>query len=242
MGRPAEYGGELTAIQSLRISAEIGFHGVPNPPGWMGNPVLDGAAAGLSAIAPVMFRNELVERALRDLAGLAGGVDGQAVPVARQPPRIFDAQGGALARKLVRHRQTAVILAIDPAGDGRDRAPGNDLLNENDAALHGTGFAPANVESEVHLVKIAVERNGNSVHLRVKKAETDQADEGPAVKRVEFGSRRNARREQRGVDLEIQNREIPPLGGEEDVPVSARYLPGYARRPRLVSSRALPFP
>jgi len=88
----------------------------------------------------------------------------------------------------VRHGQTPVIFAVGQSCDRRNRAPRDNLAEENYTSFHDTVDATPHVESQIHLVEIAMKRNGNSQDFRVQETEAYQADEGFAIESVQFGA------------------------------------------------------
>lgn len=127
-------------------------------------------------------------------------------------PEIF---GGVCGQGMA-HGQADVVLVVKSArGVGDDRAR-NNLLDEHDAATPAIrGFA-AHVKPEVDLLEISVKGKGNSPHARLEKQKADNAHERFAVPQIQFRAGRQPGFQYGGCDLEIEHRQMAPLGGEED--------------------------
>ena len=99
---------------------------------------------------------------------------------------------------------------------GGDCPARNDFLDEGDAPAPAFRTPAPDVEAQVHFFEGAVEWNRQAPHARVQEKKSDHAAVGPAVPEVELGPGRDRRGERRGVDLVVEHRQEPPLGGEKD--------------------------
>jgi hypothetical protein len=71
---------------------------------------------------------------------------------------------------------------INPPRDRGNRTARNNLLDEDHTTLHYAGVAPPHIESQIHLIEVAMKRNWNSAQARVQEPKPDQAHECPALK------------------------------------------------------------
>src|SRR5215211_7191273 len=113
------------------------------------------------------------------------------------------------------HFHDDIILVVSDARGGCDRDTGNNLLDENDAATPLIAGQMAHVKSEIDFLKIAVERNGNALDPGVKKHQADDAEVSFALVGIDYSTGRGQRFENFAGDLEIEHREMPPLGGKK---------------------------
>src|SRR5215472_6176007 len=132
-----------------------------------------------------MLGDELLFGSLPRQSRLAVRGQADAIPPSRSLPRVFYA-GAAVGLEVdaMRHRQRNVVLVVDRARDRRHGATRHDLTDEHHAAPYLASLLTANVQAKVHLVEVAVERDGSSQDLGTKKAKAHQADIGRTVPEI----------------------------------------------------------
>ena len=136
-------------------------------------------------------------------------------PLRTAPPRICNLYSKIDMFDFVLHREREIIFSIKGASDQRDGATRNQFAHKDHAAPPGLRGFLANVEAQVHLFEIAMQRNGQTENASIEKEETDDADKGVAAFVIEFSSRRNEWRNDRRIDNEIEHGEIAPIGGKK---------------------------
>src|SRR5215831_14973215 len=115
----------------------------------------------------------------------------------------------------MRRRPGYISLVVKDAGDRRHAAARDDLADEGHASPQFILLAAPDVEAQVDLVKIAVQRNRDTKHLHGKKAKPDQADETPSLPQIELCSPWNQAIEQCRINLVVEHEHVAQLGGEE---------------------------
>src|SRR5580704_12865704 len=112
----------------------------------------------------------------------------------------------------VLHRKPDVILSIRNPSDLRDCPLGNDLGDKDDTSSALVALLAANVESEVHFIKVSMKRDRKKAkELGVTKPEAHQADIGSPFERIEYGSRRDIAAQECAVHFVVQHHEVPPF-------------------------------
>ena len=71
------------------------------------------------------------------------------------------------------------------------------------------------IETKIHFLEIAVERDGQAKQACVEKEKADDAEKCFTIIVVELDAGRNKRREDRRIDNEIEHRKITPISSEE---------------------------
>src|SRR5687768_17811958 len=92
------------------------------------------AARAPRRVAPVMFGNEFLVRALRGGLRLAARRHGQRFPAPAPAPLILRKEATVFVLEIMPHRQGRIGLAIKCASHNGDRRPRHQLAYENDAA------------------------------------------------------------------------------------------------------------
>src|SRR5262245_3761880 len=113
------------------------------------------------------------------------------------------------------HRYCQVVFAVENPGRHGDGHTRHQLLDEDDGASPAIARAPPDVEAQVHLLEVAMTRDGDSENARIEKHEPDQAHEYPAAIIVELRPGGDQGTHERWIDFEIQHRQMAPLGGKE---------------------------
>ncbi len=93
----------------------------------------------------------------------------------------------------MRHWERQITFAIDGTRDRSDSPTGDDLADENHAALDLGRLPAAHVKAEIHFVKIAMKWKSDAKHSRVQKTKSNQAYESFSAPRIYFGAGRNIR-------------------------------------------------
>ena len=214
--RPRREGlNEQVAIQRADFGVQIALGPTPDPPGRMLDVVFAQAAAA-GRIAPVVLGNELLVAAPDQWLRRAAGQNADRFPFLPALPAILDVQRVAFVLDQMAHRQDAVGLAVNSAGDEGDRPARHQFADKSDAAAPAlSGFA-ADVEPQVDFLEIAEHRDTHTEDFGFQKAEADDADVGFAAEKVEFRAPRNQWLERRRVNRIIAHDQVAPLGSEED--------------------------
>src|SRR5215831_14532663 len=89
------------------------------------------------------------------------------------------------------------------------------FTDKHNAATPRVGGFLADIETQIHFFKIAVERDRQTEQTRVEKEETDHADKRFAVFEIDLGAGRDKRRENARIDGVIEHGYITPVGSEE---------------------------
>jgi hypothetical protein len=153
-------------------------------------------------------------------------------PVSAEAPPVFDrSHRSVFPFNPVHHGQRDVRFVIQVSRHPGDGRAGNDFLDENHAAPPAIRRFVPDVKAQVHLLEIPVKRNRHAPHAGVQKEKTDDRDQAAALPQIQFGSRRNVRREQGWLDRVVQHRQMPPLGGEKNRWLGRGGVGGWRRVP-----------
>jgi hypothetical protein len=149
----------------------------------MRDAIFKGVATALAGVAPIVLGRELLEAALFGRRGRAGCVCVELGPTASELPFILGCLDRAGHVDAMLHGETYIVFSIRKSSDQRHGPFGNDLGDKNHTSSLLILFFAANVESQVHLVKIGVKGNGKvAKDLGVAKPEANQADVCPSLK------------------------------------------------------------
>jgi hypothetical protein len=173
--------------------------------------VLMRRAVAPSRVAPIVLGDECGLLAVDDQGRRALSPRGDAIPVAAVLPRVIDAVG----RDPMPRRQRHVRFVVDDARDQRDRDAWHDFLHEHDATAHDAIDRAADVEPQVDLVEVGVERDREPLQPRLQETKRHEADDVAALPRIEFDSARDQRREDGFVDVVLDEHEVAPGGAQE---------------------------
>src|SRR5258705_8869628 len=186
---------ELGTMEACDVAAELCLGRAPDGPSRMLDPILERGAVALADVAPVVIGDErLLGLGMRQ-ARVPGHPDAERVLASGKAPGVADVRllsGADLVA--MGHGESLVVLVEEPARDPGDRAARNQLLDEDDAAPGAFRVLAPHVEPEVHLLEVAVERNGNAEDTRVQEPEAHHAHEGLPVPGIELGAGRDALR------------------------------------------------
>src|SRR5262249_5187006 len=116
---------------------------------------------------------------------------------------------------LMSHRQRDIGLVVTKSGGLRDRPSRHDLFDEGYTPANLVAACAANVEPQVHLLKVAMQRHGHAEDPRIQKQESDEADKGLAVMKIKLAAARNKQLEHRRLDLPIEHCQQLPAGREK---------------------------
>src|SRR6266850_1119967 len=122
------------------------------------------ATCAASGITPVVFGDEFLVRAVFDMDPRRCEID------------------------FVAHGQRNVGLAVHRSRDEGDSPPGDYLTDEDHTAPPAVGCVAADVESEIHLLEVAVEGDRTTEHPGVQETKSDDAQEGLAFAKVQLCS------------------------------------------------------
>src|SRR5262249_61158589 len=92
---------------------------------------------------------------------------------------------------------------------------GSALPDEDDGAPPAVRSASPDVEAEVDLLELPVERDGQAEHRRLEEQEADEAHVRAPLPEVELRAGGDESREVAGVDRVVQHRHVPPLRAQE---------------------------
>ena len=155
------------------------------------NLVFETTAVFLCRVPPVVFRDELTLRPICWRKACTFGLDSHGEPFPSRTPRELGSRNVAVGPRvnMVRHWHTRVLLVEDPSGHCGYGAFRHQLANENNASL----LTSANIEADVNLLKVLVERDAKTEDACAVELETDQANVGLACERIEFSPGGNER-------------------------------------------------
>src|SRR5204862_4793675 len=146
---------------------------------------------------------------------LAVGAHREMFPFLTATPFVSRAHDAVLVFHFAAHRQGEIRLAIENARSYCDGNFGDEFPDENNPAPPGVRGSFAHVKTQIHFFEIAMPRDRHSTHHGVIKEETNNADVGFPIVKVELGARRNMRDENFWIDGEIEDREIAPIRGQK---------------------------
>src|SRR4029453_18198886 len=220
--RPVQVVGESLSVEPGGVALEARIDGRPRAPARMLDLVFQGASTPPTRVAPVVLRDEFLLATGRDLTRLASHGDTEPIFSPLESPSIghLTYGRGALAGHgdAVTHRDGDVVLAVEnPGRDGNGR-PRHQLLDEDNGASPALARPPPDVEAQVHLLEVAMPGNSDSENPRVEKQKPDQADKCPPAPVVELCPGWDQWTYDRRIDLEVQHRQMAPLGSQEDGP------------------------
>jgi len=156
-------------------------------------------------------------------------MDSKSTLVARTAEPVFNGLqlAGGLDER-VRHRHRPIRFVVRKprrSGDQRERYQ---FPNEHDATPRRAVLGASDIKAQIHFLEIAMKKRRDIQHVRVEKQKTDEADEMASRTWVELRSLGHERLEHRGLYLEIEHREVAPLGGEKDLLHSLASIPARA--------------
>ena len=139
------------------------------------------------------------------------------------------------------HRDGAIRLVIRQPRRARHEGERHQFTDEhNGMAILRTDDTP-DVEAEIHLLEIAMKKSRHTKHVGVEKEKSDQAYEVSALALIELSAFWQKRNQHRPVYLEVEHREVAPLGGQEDAShLHARSDAGYPHPSTHFTSGSLP--
>src|SRR5579863_3668589 len=175
--------------------------------------VFNATAVSLRCIAPIMFRNELAQRAVGRKKAVSDSLEPYCAPALPRAPGVLSIHSVFLWLDLntMRHRHAGILLSIAKPGCRGNCELRNQLTNEDHAALL---FSPY-IETEIHLFKRTMKWNPKSSEARVETRLVElkpyEAHIGAAIESIEFGARGNKWLKQAWIDRVVQHRELLPL-------------------------------
>src|SRR5207237_190195 len=150
------------------VALQICVSGSPNAPARVIHPVLDSGPARSPGISPVVLGDELVEGAVLDELRRSSDGCGKAVFAALERPRVRNALNGAggilRAPDAVTHRHCLVVLTVEQTCNERDGTSRDDFFDEDDTSAPFVLRLPADVETQIDFLEVAVERDGDAAN------------------------------------------------------------------------------
>src|SRR5262245_42349735 len=211
--------GELLSVEPCSVALQARLEGRPRAPARMLDLVLQGASTPPTRVAPVVLRDEFLVATGRDLTRLASNGDAHLILVPLELPSVvavaYRTRTLADHGDAMTHRYCQVVFAVENPGRHGDGHTRHQLLDEDDGASPAIARASPDVEAQIHLLEVAMTRDGDSENARIEKHEPDQAHECPAAIIVELRPGGDQGMHERWIDFEIQHRQMAPLGGEE---------------------------
>ena len=131
------------------------------------------------------------------------------------PAGMFDALFERRSFDPMRHRQGEIRLVGERARGEGDERMRDEFPDEDHPAPLGLRALAPDIEAQVYLLEIAVEREGDAPDARAQEEKSDDGDEMTATPRIELGGGGEVRREHARVHLVIEHRQMALLGGEE---------------------------
>ena len=106
-----------------------------------------------------MLGDELFQTPLLRMCWNAFNLNGEAAPVIAEFPPVLSRLIHPFHVGAVLHRKVSVVLPVYEASARRNRSPGHDFGNENNPSSILAAFFATNVEAQVYLIEIGMERN-----------------------------------------------------------------------------------
>ena len=128
----------------------------------------------------------------------------QRFPLSTPAPGILHPQFTVDMIDLMLHRQGDVIFAVKSPRNESNRPTRHKLANKNHAPSPGIRRFLSNIESQVHFLEIAMQRNRQTKKARVEKQKPDHAKKCFAIFEVDLGSRRDQGRNDLRIDSEVE--------------------------------------
>src|SRR4030095_14254321 len=120
---------------------------------------------------------------------------------------------------VVLHGQGEIALPVKCTSNKGNRAARHQLAHKNYAASPGIGRFSSHIETQIHFLKIAMQRDRKTEKASIEKQKSDDAHERLAVFIIDLGASGNERFNQGGVDNIIQHRQVTPVSGEKGLHV-----------------------
>ena len=211
VGLAGEDFGDFRAVMVDGVAGEAGLAGHPDSPLGMLNFVFEAAAFALGCVTPIVFGDELGFGAFGGQEGFSCGFNAHLAAGRAGAPGVFSIGDFAVWAGLdcVGHGDSGVALVEGEAGDGGDGEFGDELADEDGTAL----LAAANVEADVDLFKVLMERDGEAEDAGAVELEADEAEPGFVGEEVEFGAGGDVGLEQGGIDCVVEHEQVEPFGG-----------------------------
>jgi hypothetical protein len=131
-------------------------------------------------------------------------------------PGVADGEYAGRGRDAVAHGERGVGLLVERVCDEGDGGAGDELADEDDAALAGAvGLGAGDVKAEVHFFEARVEGDGEAENADTVEEESDEGDVATALVEIEFDAGREPRGEGGGWHLILGHDELAPFGSEE---------------------------
>lgn len=127
------------------------------------------------SVTPVMFGDKFFVRRLGGLLRLTGRSHRQGFPTLSPAPLVFRQNAAVLVLERMPHRQGGIGLAVKRPCYDRDRLSRNKLADERDSTPPVIDVFAAHIETETHLLEIAMQGNGQTENASVEKEKTDDA-------------------------------------------------------------------
>jgi hypothetical protein len=170
------------------------------------------ALSATGGIAPGVFGDEFFGRTGSDEYRRAACGRGNKFLASVPSPRITAPQPISLALDRVRHGIGDIRLAVEVLGESGDGAPRDNLPHEYDATAPALCRSMPDIETQIDLLEITMEREGNSKNAGAQKEEAHDADVGGAVELIQFQTRRDQGLEQGALDRIVKHHKMPPFG------------------------------
>ena len=131
-------------------------------------------------------------------------------------PGVLDVKRLRCGGEAVAGGERCVGLLIERVREEGDCGAGDELADEDDAALAGAvGLGAADVEAEVYFFEARVEGDGDALEADAVEEEADERDVAGVLVEIEFDAAWEIGGENSGVDGVLGHDELAPLGGEE---------------------------
>jgi hypothetical protein len=162
-----------------------------------------------------MFGDEFSVRANRNWLRFTGRAHFKKFPFLSTSPRISDSQAAIEMLYVVFHWESGITLSVKCASNERNRTARHQFADEHYPASPDVSRLSPHVEAQIYFFEVAMQRDRKTEKAGIEKKESDNADEGFAILKIDLGASWNERFKQSGIDDIIQHRQVTPVGGKE---------------------------
>jgi len=211
---PPEYISKRLGVKFPERAVELPSCIRPDVPAPMIDAILDGAAVALRRVAPLPLRKEFFLRSRFQRGERRLHVQSHPALLARSAEKVLDAlQLTVGVENGMLHRDGAIRLVVGQPRHGRHEWKRDQLANEDDTTSQFSAELPPRIEPEVYFLEVLVEERWKREDVGVEEQKPDEADKMPPRPLVELGAPWAQRFQKLATNLEIEQREVPPLRG-----------------------------
>src|SRR4030095_5466195 len=116
---------------------------------------------------------------------------------------------------VVLHGQREIALPVKCTSNKGNRTARHKFADKNHAASPGISRFSPYIETQIHFLKIAMQRDRKTEKTGIEKEKSHDADKRLAVFIINLGASGNERFNQSRIDEVIQHRQITPVSGKK---------------------------